>query len=315
MNAGSDATTKRPHALYRSTDAATFAAAFEAETGRRIEQVVAELCVDNDACGVVLGGSLPLGLGTPASDVDLLVLLDDADQEMLPKPNARDGIVFAGRFADSGAQIARAEIVAVVAGIEVNCQLLSATAVERAGQQISRAQVSLTPYEIGLLSRLKTGWTLEHTTAFDRRCAPLVSRNALEIRSAVWYLVGAAQDLEDARSALADSPMLALHLGRSCAERAILAFFAAQGFAYVGAKWMRAFEPAHAPGRLGRIAGALPGGRAALRILFPDCADPAGAVAYLEDVGSFMADIRREIESEAAFKIAIALCPQLRNTA
>jgi len=315
MVSTADAKKKRPHSLHRSRDAIEFEASFEAETGRGIKGVVRELCREGEPCGVVLGGSLPLGLATPVSDVDLLVLLDDPGSEVLAKASAGSGVLFSGRFAGHGAGIARAEIVAFFSGIEVNCQILSAAAIEDAGRRIARAQVSLTPYEIGLLSRLKTGWTLERNATFDNCCAALLQEEALEIHSTVWYLVGSAQDLEDALAAMADSPMLAMHLGRASAERAVLAYFAAHGFAFVGAKWMRAFEPANGEGPLGRIASELPGGRAALGVLFPALDHDGGAKAYLAEVQGFIKRVREKIERQQAYKIAIALCPQLRAAA
>ena len=306
------ATKKRLHDLYRCRDAAEFATAFADATGRKVGDVVRELCIVDDPCGIVLGGSLPLGLGTATSDVDLLVLLDNPDGETLTKPSARTGVVFAGRAAEGGGGVACGEVVAFIEGIEVNCQLLSAVSVEHASRRIARAQIALTPYEIGLMSRLKTGWTLERTATFDARCAPLLGDEALELHSAVWYLVGAMQDLEDARAALADCTPLALHLGRSAAERGVLAYFASRGIAYIGAKWLRAFEPAQAAGRVGVLAGDFPGGREALRILFPSFPD---AASYVERVAAFVADLRRDIETLPACRIAIALCPQLRTAA
>lgn len=313
---------KRPHRLHTCTSADAFPAAFCDETGHSIYDVVARFCGGAVPCGVVLGGSIPLGLGSPASDVDLLILLDPPSTTgngtagngvpALPQQDPRTGVVFSATFAsDGGTRLASGEVVAMMGGVEVNGQLLSAVAV---GELIRRgvgARVSLTAHEIGLLSRLKTGWTLLRGPSFDRHCGALLSGNALEIHAVTWYLVGAVQELEDARAAVADSPMLALHLGRSCAERCVLAYFASRGFAYLGSKWLRALEPDSPAHRLRALADGIPGGFAALELMFPARDD--AAEAYLDRVAALVATTRQVIEQDRAFRIAFSLCPQLRS--
>lgn len=298
---------KRPHALHRCTDADEFKTAFEALAGEPVGTLVRRLTGQPEPRGIVLGGSIPLALGTERSDVDLLVLVDGINQNANEAGHAKD-VLFSGLFSGDGKRLALGEIVAMIRGVEVNCQLLLANAVVAFAERVARAGVSLTPYEIGLMSRLKTGWILEEGPGFDEYCRKPLAGDALEIHATIWYLVGAAQDREDAHAALSDSPMLAVHLGRSSVERAILAWFASCGFSYVGAKWLRAFGE----GKSGPlVAAGLPRSREAFALLFPGDASLHGAAAYLETVDGFLRTTRQEIERKLPYKIAIALCPQL----
>ena len=129
----------------------------------------------------------------------------------------------------------------------------------------------------GTAQATSSAWTLLRGPSFERHCGALLGGNALEIHAATWYLVGAVQELEDARTAVADSPMLALHLGRSCAERCFLAYFASRGFAYLGSKWLRALEPDSPAHRLRALADGIPGRTAAVELMFPARDDAAGA--------------------------------------
>jgi hypothetical protein len=303
--------TKRPHGLHLHTHPQAFLEDFEAQTGATIAEIVRIAAGTENVVGVILGGSLPLGIGTSASDIDLLVVLDKSVRNCLPKSDAHTKVLHAGTFAEAGERIVRGEVVLMRGGIEINCQILTLQAIVSAAQQLQRGHVSQTPYEFGLLSRLRTGWKLIGAERLRSLLAPLLESDALEVHCTIWYLVGATQELGDARAALEDCPRLALHLGRSAYERAVLAFLASRGFAYVGSKWLRAFEHTRRDTLLGSHAAAVPGADSAFQWLYPNNGRLGEAAAYISEVTDQLATIRAAIEKDRTYAVATAICPQL----
>lgn len=302
---------KRPHELFRCMDPKAFARDFSEATGEDVGAVARRASGINAITGVVLGGSIPLGIGTSVSDVDLLVLTDPQIALELP-PSGTGGVLHAGEFSTVRKGLVRGEVVMLCAGIEVNCQLLSQTALADAAAQLEKGRISQTPHEFGHLSRLRTGWVLDGETAMTKTLAPLRTRNTLDLHCSAWYLVAARLGIEDARAALEDSLLLAQHLARGAVEHGVLAWFGSQGFGYVGSKWLRALEPARAATPLGKAAASLPGRTVLPELLFPSsAADKATAAAYVNASDSYVGKLRKEMESDRRFAVAFALSPQL----
>ena len=306
---GSMNTLKRPHHLYTCTDSQDFIEKFTAELNLPFGDFLDRFGDGENRSAVLLAGSIPLGLGTGASDVDLMVILDDEDSLSLPPVDAETGVLFSGAFAGT-ARLDVAEAIAIVNGIEIDLHFVSGPRVADASMRIRDDTISLTEHEIGVLSRIKTGWALSTRETFDDYCGALIADNSLEIRTAAWHLIGAMQELEDARAALADYPLLALYLGRRCVEKVFSVFFAAKGFAFLGGKWLRALKP-------GAIHSLWVGGDEVntvishgVKLLFPTATD--AAAGYLDGVTEFVKQVRSEVEKDLSFKVAFAMSPQLR---
>jgi len=302
---------KRGHGLHTCRTPDAFLARFEFELGTSLPSFVDHFIDRNRLAGVVLGGSIPLGLGTSSSDVDLIVMVDSGEPIEMPTVDPRHGVVFSGAFAGT-ARLDVGEVIVMRDGVEVDVHCVSGPRVVQTAAQVRDGSISLTEHEIGVLSRIKTGWVLDRSGAFDAYCGVLLDDNSLEVRAATWHLVGAFQELEDSQPALSDNIPLALHLGRKCVEKVFAAFFASRGFAFLGGKWMRAHntDRSHALWPVDDDIRALT--RDGLTLLFPNPADVEPA-AYLDRVARFVDLVRTEIEKDMTFKVAFALSPQLRS--
>jgi hypothetical protein len=296
--------------LHECRDAADFLSRFEGRLGTPVRALV-DRFVDRDRlAAVILAGSIPLGLGTRASDIDLIVIVDSHEPIAMPAVDPGQGVVFAGAFTGD-ARLDVGEVILTMDDVQVDLHYVAGPRVAHAAAALAGGTVSLTEHEIGVLSRIKTGWVLDRRPAFDEHCSVLLADDSLEIRTATWHLVGALQELADARAALADSVPLALYLGRRCVEKSFAAFFAGRGFAYLGGKWLRALEA----GRERTPWSVDDGVRAVCHegtaLLFPTPAGDEAAAGYVDRVARFIDLVRTETEKRLPFKVAFALCPQL----
>lgn len=299
---------KKSHAFHLCPTAEAFLDQFERAAGRPLSAFVGRFAVSDRVAACVLVGSIPLGIGSSASDVDVLVLIDGADA-LRDQPRGLDDdedVVFSGRSDDTSALVA-AEVIAMIGGVEVDFEFIVGDRVREAARRVTRSRVALAGQEIRILSRLKTGWILQSRSAIDDVCAALRADQSLEVHCAVTNFVFALQDLEDARAALPGDVALALHLGRSCVERGFASYFATKGYAYLGSKWLRLLRAPDAALR--------PLASVGLGLLFPTLDDGAAQVeGYLADVAGFLAVTRDAIQTGTAdkvFRVAFTMCPQV----
>jgi hypothetical protein len=111
---------------------------------------------------------------------------------------------------------------------------------------------------------------------------------------------------------LLDTPQ-ALYLARLSVESAYLAYFASEGFPYLGAKWLALIGHAHgATERCDRH----PLLKEGLPLLFPSLqSDRAGMDEYLEACGGFLKAMQSLIEQKMLYRIAFRACPQIADVA
>jgi hypothetical protein len=295
---------KKPHSLHLCRTPAEFLASFERTAGRSVDAFVERFARLDRVAASLLVGSIPLGIGSSASDIDIVVLIDGASAL---RDDARidedENIVFTGRSDDETTALVLAEVIAMLGGVEVHLEFILASRIAEWAKQVTEARVSLAAQQVRILGRIKTGWVLSARESSDDVCGALMRDNSLEVHCAVTSFVYALQDLEDARVALAGNVPLALHLGRSCVERCFASCFATKGFAHLGSKWLRFLKTADES--LRRVADA------GVPLLFPPLGDRAHAESYLNDVADFSAIARDAIQRDTAFRVAFRMCPQI----
>lgn len=303
--------TKRPHSLHNCNGPSDFLSAFEAETGMSLDGFIDRLADRESVNVVILAGSIPLGVATSVSDLDLIVLLESPNSRPLPSARTFPEIVFAAE-GQVGSMLEARQVVAVLNGVEVDVHFLSAPAVVALAKRIARAGVLLTPNEICFMSRIKTGWVLAQNERFSDIVGRLRCDNSLEIHTATTYVTGSLQELEDAHAALTDNQELALYLGRCSVEKCFTAFLASRGYAYTGGKWLRLIGRLEAPRSLSSdsFRSLLANG---VRLLFPAPGGRATTEQYLAEVGSFLRSAREVMELDPLFKVAFAMCPQINE--
>lgn len=305
---------KKSHSFHTCTDAEDFLATFGRVAGQSVRTFISRFVPSDHVVGCLLVGSIPLGIGTGASDVDILVLIDDknAVRDQESHADRGDGIVFSGQFSDDDTALVLAEVIAVLNGIEVDFELIPSDRVRELAGRVSGPGVFLTNQEVRILSRIKTGWVLFARDSLNESCGGLLRDSSLEVHCAVTNLVFALQDLEDARAALADDLPLALYLGRACVERCFASYFASKGYAFLGGKWLRFLKHHRDAGKgagyeeLQRLASL------GLLLMFPSLdAHEEEVVTYLDEVAVFLADTRKLIQADKTFRVAFQMCPQV----
>ena len=264
-----------------------------------VEPFVARECVD----AVVLGGSIPLGIATDVSDIDLLVLVKSEGVLTTP-PQSNTSVFFAGTFGQSS-ELAAATAVVRVEGLEFDLQFIPTRRLIELLHAARASRVTFSLLQRQLISRLRTGWLLEP----DEWPVPsdVLRDDSFDIHCALHSMITAYRSVVDAKVALQDHPLLALMMGRHSVEKAFEAYFASQGFSALGLKWLR-FLRRHVDTLPENQVGAMPAALAARgeNLLLPD-RDFTLAAGYVTAVEQFVGEVRAVLETRVKYRVAFQL--------
>jgi hypothetical protein len=299
---------RAPHTLHECSSARQFLARFQSTTGCTAEQAVGQVVSVSAPKAVFLVGSLPLGMATHGSDIDLIVLVDDkaALQHVGVTTNTQRQLV----FLNDSDSLRLGEYLRVFQGVLVDIAVVVAPSVARIYSRLRSKGPELSEGEILILGRLATGWLLWQSDHFLEERKLSFADCALDVYCSTRSYVSSLHLLQKAFKALEfmDVP-LALQLGRSSVEAAYLAYFASEGYSYLGVKWLA--QIGHARGAADRLerhpllAEGVP-------LLFPAYGrDVVESGKYLQTVAKFLGSLRGLIEQKTLFRIAFQACPQI----
>jgi hypothetical protein len=249
-------------------------------------------------------------MATPGSDIDLVVLVDSKTVLL----EASGSITNTGRrlvFSNESDSLRAAEFLTVTeAGMLVDTTVVIAPSIKHIYSRLAGKGPELSETEILTLSRLSTGWLLWQSDGYLERNGLALKNSALDVYCCTKYFVSALHQLHKGRKALdfEDIP-LALNLGRSCVEMAYLAYFASEGYSYLGPKWLA--QIGHALSAAERVSRQ-PLLKENIPLLFPSF--PSGSEEtgqYLQAVTGFLSWMRSVIEQKPLFRIAFSASPQI----
>lgn len=298
-----------PHTLYECCSAEEFRVRFEATTGRSVPHVTASLLLSATPHATFVVGSIPLGMGTRGSDVDLIVLVDSKEELARGEGTAANDSQRATFFNESDPLIA-ATFMELHEGVLVEVQVVMVSAIRNVYTRLRRRSPELSENEIRILGRLRAGWLLWESDGYLERNGINWNDRTLSVYCCTRNFVTALTHQRKAAKALElhDVP-LALHLGRASAEMGYLAYFASEGLMYLGVKWLA---------QLGFARGARerlirhPLLSQNLHLLFPTFSSAENeATKYLREIGEFLTSIRALIEEQIVFRIAFKACVQI----
>ena len=298
-----------PHTLYECRTAEDFRARFDATAGRPVQQVTEGLIVSTAPRALFSVGSIPLGMGTRGSDVDLIVLVDSKEALASGAGSAANDSQQASFFNESDALIA-ATFMQLHEGVLVEVQVALTPAIRSVYARLRRRSPELSENEIRILGRLRAGWLLWETEGYLARNSVNWNDRTLPVYCCTRNFVTALTHQRKAAKALElHDVQLALHLGRASAEMAYLAYFASEGLVYLGVKWLAQLGFARdAQERIVRH----PLLKQNLHLLFPIFASSeADATRYLQEVAELLGAMRRLIEEQILFRIAFKTCVQI----
>jgi hypothetical protein len=299
-----------PHVLHRCRDAAEFCSSFEALAGWPVQRVADDMVAPSAAKAIFLAGSIPLGMATSGSDVDFIVLIDDVsalrNQGRSFAANTDQHLAFMGERNP----LLAGNFVTLTGGVGVEVQIALTPGVNHIHKRLRSRGPELSESEIITLGRLSTGWLLWQSDGYLERNAVNLADPALHVYCSTRNFVAALNLRRKALGALdlADIP-LCLHLGYATVEMAYLAYFASEGYSYLGRKWLAQIGSARgAAQRVKRHPLLLEG----VPLLFPSCGFSAEeATLYLRKVSGFLTSIRDLIQEKTLFRIAYLTCPQI----
>lgn len=281
------ATEKRRHSLFGHVNAETFTDALTRE-GVSLAALLGSLTAGDEAAGVLLVGSLAEGLGTPQSDVDLLVLLGNRDDIVM---SAQDFVFTQGRIV---------EFLRYQEGIEFNLEFLFwddvvalvNPLVDMAPALYDPSRVTslplLTYAELRLLHRLRTGWPLSgHATA--ARWVDELLVHLLPTYVTLRNYMDFHELLEDAWSAREAPPGALTHIGRLAVEKALFSVLGWHGLTNPNNRWL-----IHLAQRLDQGPSGTTAARAQELLFPPRTFDAPASIGYLTDVTA-LGDAMREL--------------------
>lgn len=298
-----------PHTLYECRNPEEFRARFEATTGLPVYQVTDNLIRSAAPKAIFSVGSIPLGMGTRGSDLDMIVLVDSKEAIVSSHQLVINDSQQGAFFNDTDALLA-GSFMQLHAGVLVDIQVAITPAIHAVYARLRRRSPELSETEIRILGRLRTGWLLWETEGYLERNSIDSRDRTLSVYCCTRNFVTALTHQRKAAKALElHDVTLALQLGRASAEMAYLAYFASEGFVYLGVKWLAQLGFARgAQERLGRH----PLLQDNLHLLFPTFGSSEGeAKPYLRKVGEFLNSMRGLIEEQILFRIAFKTCAQI----
>ena len=297
------------HSLYECRTADEFRTRFEETTGRPVQHV-ADLILKRAAPRAIFCvGSIPLGMGTRGSDIDIIVLVDGRDSlsetDERPLNNTRTA-----SFSNDADQLIASTVMQLQQGVLVEVQVAVTSAIRAVYTRLRRRSPELAETEIRILGRLRSGWLLWESDEYVERSHLNLTDQTLSIYCCTRNFVTALTHQRKATKTLELKDLaLTLHLGRACVEMAYLAYFASEGFVYLGVKWLAQLGFARdAPSRLARH----PLLKEKIYLLFPSYESREEyATQYLAEVSEFLDSIRGLIEEKTIFRIAFKACVQI----
>jgi hypothetical protein len=274
-----------------------------------VQEVVDQFVATDASKAIFLTGSIPLGMATHGSDIDLIILLDSRDA-LLEKNAASRNTNQCLAFSNESEPLRAELFITVMRGVTVEVAIALAPAVKQVYHRLRSKGPELSENEMMTLGRLSTGWLLTQTSGYLDRSKISLTEAALFVYCstrhfsfALIYRLKAARALE-----LGDIPQ-ALYLGRLSVEMAYLAYFASEKLPYLGAKWLA--QIGHARGAAERVQRH-PLLREGVPFLFPALEPDAGAAKhYLTAASAFLISMRKLIEQKTLYRIAFQACPQI----
>lgn len=277
--------------------------------GRGVQYVGDHVVKPEAEKAIFLVGSLPLGMATSASDIDFVVIVNSRE-DLLSCGNAIANSDQSVAFSNESNLLLAKNVIAIINGLSVDVSVAIASGISDVRKRLRRQGPELSESEIMILSRLGTGWLLWQSEGYLEQNGIVLADPALDVYCATRSFVFALIFRRKALKALdLEDKYLALHLGRLSVEMAYLAYFASEGFSYLGPKWLAQIGTAFgAPERLRRH----PLLKQGIHLLFPSFdANVTEAVRYLERVSKLLSSMRSLIEQKRLFEIAFRACPQI----
>jgi len=302
--------TPAAHLLHECRTPEEFSSRFESSTTKSPRSVVDQVIDPAAPKAVFLTGSLPLGMATNGSDVDFVVLIDSKDVVPSRGDAARINTDQHLEFVNESDPLRAALFISVLNGITVEVTPVITSAIKRVYGRLRAKGPELSEGEIMTLGRLSTGWLLWESEGYLERNQLNLGDPALNVYCCTKHFAFALIYTLKARRALelSDLPQ-ALHLGRLGVEMAYLAYFASEGFPYLGAKWLA--QIGHARGAAERVSRH-PLLKEAVPLLFPTYrSDPEEVACYLREVAQFQAAMKGLITRKTLYRIAFETCPQI----
>lgn len=233
--AGSEAA-KEPHELHVARSGAELERLLERDHGIAVDALLGTHGLGGGSHGVLVVGSIAEGMGTPSSDVDLLVLVDGE----LPPARVEATTV--------QAKWTR-ELLLYEAGVEINVEVVTRHAMADAlrafidvapllyeGQSVSTMPI-VGLVERHLLHRLRSGWIVGGAAVVERwRDEFLVA--LLPPYLALLRFVSFNEMLEDASAQLASSDGSFSIMARESAGEALFSLLAIEGTTNQQSKWV-----------------------------------------------------------------------------
>jgi hypothetical protein len=292
--------------LHECADREQLRAELEKCTGVPVAQLLRDIVAPGTANAIFVVGSIPLGLATGGSDVDLIAVIDDKQRILPSAVHGRNTDVAFSYVNDADALLA-GNFLRLHNGIQVDVTVAIWPSVCAVYERLRRPGPELAEQEIRVVSRLQTGWLLAASQPFEGADARLKAERVLDIHCSTRSFVFAVIYREKGIKALAAGQLdVATQYGRQAVEMACASYLASEGLSYLGDKWL-AFLRRGSRTIKHSLPQSLRDNAAAL--LFPELKEESRRVeSYHARVTGFLTEMRNVIVAKPVFRIAFQAC-------
>lgn len=262
-----------------------------------MRHVVDQLVAPEARKAVFLVGSLPLGMATGGSDVDLILLVDSRAVILNNET---------GNIREGASDLLVKHFWFFVGGVDIDVMMVITPTINSIYECLRGKNPWLGESEIMILSRLGAGWLLWQSDQYLERNGVVINNSELDVRCSTKRFVFAFAHREKAVKALAVNDIsLCLHHGRLSVEKAYLAYFSSEGLSYLGDNWLA--QITRADGALERV-HRHPLLMEYVHLLFPVYrSTQVEAAQYLQAVSESLTKIRRLIEEKSSYRLAYGI--------
>ena len=177
-----------PHSLHLCRTPEEFCRRLKSLTGRSAEELAAQV-VASDAPGAIFAvGSLPLGMGSSGSDVDLIVLVD-SETALLNGDDRIANNTQQLEFYNEGESLLAGTFLSMNEGIVVDLEVALTPAIHNVYRRLRRRGPELSETEIRILGRLSSGWLLWQSEGYLERNAVVLNDPALAVYCCTKHFV------------------------------------------------------------------------------------------------------------------------------
>ncbi|MGA4605127.1 hypothetical protein [Pseudoalteromonas maricaloris] len=295
--------------LFNSRDVDTFLDRFRENTKVDLQTLINKIANDTAVDSAYIVGSIPVGVGSRISDVDIYVIINKDINGGNFAPDVLNMAEQVKWYSSDDDPLVIGEAIFIINGVKVDVELLRASGIESMCNRLGSSHTLLSDSDINVFGKIRAGWALPFPSG--ELGEKLSSKEkAFDIYVTTKCLFTAISWFNKSMIVSGNTYVHSVLLARYAVEQCFSAYFASIGYAALRAKWVQFLMQGACQlsefdqGNFNKIR------ESGLSLLFPDfesTTNEEGFIKYLEKVRGFLLVTKKVLTSSPEYKIAISL--------